>query len=114
MLVCIQPIVFLKKSLRLLRNSCAEFLAEFVELLEHLLCETVVESLLWSLRVVSPALEVIVKIYSLVDYRYDFVSILVWVQRYEECAVINEFSYEKFDVFLENSKVHGKYVFKLL
>jgi hypothetical protein len=31
----------------------------------------------------------------------------VWVERNEECAVINKFRYEILDVFLENSKVHN-------
>ena len=51
-------------------------------------------------------LEIVVKIYSLVNYLSDVVSILVWVKRYEKRAVINELSYEVLDVFLENSKVH--------
>jgi hypothetical protein len=35
----------------------------------------------------------------------------VWVKRYEKCAIVNELSNEELDVFLENSKIHGKYVF---
>ena len=90
----------------LLRNYCTEFLAKLVKLLEHLFCKSVVECLLVALRMVGLVLEIVVKIYSLINYLSDVVSILVWVKRYEKRAVINELSYEVLDVFLENSKVH--------
>ena len=59
---------------------------------------------------VGSVLEVVVKLYSLVDYLSDLVYVLAWVERYEECAVINELCNEILDVFLKNSKVHSKYV----
>ena len=34
------------------------------------------------------------------------------VDRYEKSAVVNEFTNELLDVFLEYSKIHDKYVFK--
>ena len=52
-------------------------------------------------------LKFVVEVYSFVNYLCDFVSILVWVERYEKCAVINEFTNEVLDVFFENSKVHS-------
>ena len=98
----------------LFRYYCAEFLAELVELLKHLLCEVPVEGSLVALRMVGSVLEVVVKLYCFVDYLADLVHVLVWVERNEKRAVINELCNEILDVFLKNSKVHGKYVFNLL
>ena len=40
---------------------------------------------------VGLVLEVVVKLYSLINYLCYLVRILVWVERYEEGAIINEF-----------------------
>ena len=55
-------------------------------------------------------LEVVVKVNCIVDYLCDLVSILVWIERNEKCAVVDKLTTEILDVFLENSKVHDKYV----
>ena len=93
--------------LDLLRNYSAKLFAEFVDLFEHLLCECCVECLLVSLWVVGLALEVVVEVYSLVDYLGNLVNVLIWVECYEKCAIVNELANEELDVFLENSKIHN-------
>ena len=94
----------------LFRNYCAELLAKKVDLLEHFLCKSCVVGFLLTLWVVSLALELVVEVYCLVNYLRNLVSVLVWVKRYEKCAIVNELSNEELDVFLENSKIHNKYV----
>ena len=107
----LQPLFLLiADGLCLLRNYSAELFAELIDLLEHYLCELSVVCSLVAFRMVSLVLEVVVKLYSLVNYLRNLVCILMRIECYEECAVINEFCYEILDVFLENSKVHDKYV----
>ena len=55
-------------------------------------------------------LEVVVEVNSLLDYLVNLLRVLVRVEENEKLAILDELADEELDGFLENSKIHDKYV----